>query len=561
MPSTFSTSGPNSRSYHPGYFEPTSASLEVTNQFNSFDSTTDGFKKTPANCSLGDVRAAPYRTIPTQSAIPEPRQNFAHAYISCQHGHASQNPIGNKQLVELVGSMNMDSFGPDIDRFLDSAVKGHLDSVVAEHAIFHKSSYVHPTRTGGEIEDRKNQHITHCQLALSQGELDRCIANWNQLPKLGKLNYQPLGRFRMHYNVYGHLEFDHDKSNLWESGTSNFSVFLKPDQRSTAVEGAQGDMDTKDRNANEPILVNDDERTKTSNKELTSRKDRALDTGLVRYEKYNPIVDPILSTKNPKLQEFAKKFGAFRENSSNYQDKSLVITSNTYKRHFFPSRMALESKGFYFSDARNQLKDNYLGYGYSALFKDHVPNLEDLYNCSLWITGMHPSAVVGDLLRAVRTGPVRFAHINEAADGYLTTAATLCFTKPSAAADFIAEVESFAGIRVLGHQLEQVCYNRNGYTEYRDSKKSRVLQVEGPIELMTSAFWIQYFEECVCFQLEDDPIFEPIENGQAAMQFRFARVEGQADACYFAIKAEAKFYGLIQVKYITDPCDPNPGVC
>jgi hypothetical protein len=207
---------------------------------------------------------------------------------------------------------------------------------------------------------------------------------------------------------------------------------------------------------------------------------------------------------------------------------------------FQPSRMVLEKQGLLIPPRQKGF--NYMGTQRSVSSGFHPQNLSDYENCALWITNLPPTLDLAGFLAEVRTGAVYAARLQDPELGRgRTKAAKLVFMKHHAAAAFLDRVRSNHGIILAGHRMRAI-WNQNGYYE-NDTTATRVLVIRGPEYKMSIDFWHAYFEECVVFELESfhelpsDPDFKTTE-------FRFARVDGQAESLYYAIGRDLDSLGL-----------------
>ncbi|RDL33751.1 uncharacterized protein BP5553_08119 [Venustampulla echinocandica] len=220
---------------------------------------------------------------------------------------------------------------------------------------------------------------------------------------------------------------------------------------------------------------------------------------------------------------------------------------------FRPSRMVLEKWGLV--KVPRDPGSNYFGDHSSVSSIRQVLNLPDNENCALWVTYLPPDIDLATFLNKVRTGAVYAAVLLEPEGKNWTKAAKLVFKKHSAAVGFLKQVQSAPGIVVSGLRMKAI-WNRIGYRE-NNTKRTRVLQLRGPPELMAPDFWNNYFQRCVVFELEALYDISGQRGGDKMLEFRFARVDGQAEALFCAIMSDPIFAGIVGVRYGPDPCDPE----
>lgn len=96
---------------------------------------------------------------------------------------------------------------------------------------------------------------------------------------------------------------------------------------------------------------------------------------------------------------------------------------------------------------------------------------------------------------------------------------------------------------------------------YREdySEKTRVLHIRGPARVMTFEFWNGYFQQCVAFQLEGFRELPSPREGIKVLEFRFSRIDGQAEAIHTAITKDSDLDAGIEIRYGPDLCDPHSG--
>lgn len=136
---------------------------------------------------------------------------------------------------------------------------------------------------------------------------------------------------------------------------------------------------------------------------------------------------------------------------------------------------------------------------------------------------------------------------------HLTKAAKLAFMNPEAAIAFLREIQSPRGV-ILGGSRIQGRYNRNGYARNPNVMQSRVLELLGPNPLMILANWTSHFAKFSEFELEAYRSYPSSHHGLTIMEFRFARIDGQAQTCLQCIRSDPNLTGVVQVRYAADPC-------
>jgi hypothetical protein len=154
----------------------------------------------------------------------------------------------------------------------------------------------------------------------------------------------------------------------------------------------------------------------------------------------------------------------------------------------------------------------------------------------------------------IRTGGVYAMNLTPAQDGYPTAAASLTFMTKTGTENFLRQVNSPNGIWLRGMRIK-AGYNRHGEIQQSNLKRSRILLIRGPRQVMTQDLWHEFFSHCIQYSLSHF-VERAGPNGQVEMEFGFARVDGQAHSAKIAIEAQDKFRGIIEVLFGPDPCDP-----
>lgn len=141
----------------------------------------------------------------------------------------------------------------------------------------------------------------------------------------------------------------------------------------------------------------------------------------------------------------------------------------------------------------------------------------------------------------------------KAPEAHITTsAARLCFFEPASAKKLYDQAKEPRVLYLGGHRLK-VMYNRSG-NRARAGYETRVLRIEGPTDKMNWEFWSSFFADGIVYDL-DRWSYVPCETeGKAAMEVRFARVDGQAQTGIQKIAKTASMEGVFSARYGKDPC-------
>ncbi|KAE9363658.1 hypothetical protein N431DRAFT_448239 [Stipitochalara longipes BDJ] len=223
-----------------------------------------------------------------------------------------------------------------------------------------------------------------------------------------------------------------------------------------------------------------------------------------------------------------------------------------YEPHTFrPCWKVLENQGVPVAEYSQRLgSGNYLGQRNSVSPHRVAANQE---NCALFLTKIPVEAELHEIFNIIKTGAVYCLHINPPNGIHKTKAAKLAFMMPHAAAEFLAEIHSPKGVVLHGQRI-QGQYNRNAYAR-NDKAQSRVLKLVGPSQYMVLEFWTSHFSKFSAFELEcycltpDYPT-----DGKTEIEFRFARIDGQAQTCLQCIRSDPTLAGIVEAKYAADPC-------
>ncbi|KAH6673663.1 hypothetical protein B0J14DRAFT_638658 [Halenospora varia] len=163
------------------------------------------------------------------------------------------------------------------------------------------------------------------------------------------------------------------------------------------------------------------------------------------------------------------------------------------------------------------------------MFLSQVDNLPNHHNCSLFLTNIPLSTKYSDIFKRITTGAVFALHLMKAKDEHPTQGAKLVFMNSSSAAEYIASQPTVHGSQI------QIRYNRHGYLN-NYVNYSRVLVLEGPVALMGQKFWLGYFGHYSLCNFEPVRYLPSKAVGTLRMEFRFIRIDGQAETCMQAVQ-------------------------
>jgi len=253
---------------------------------------------------------------------------------------------------------------------------------------------------------------------------------------------------------------------------------------------------------------------------------------------------------NSKSQETSLVWKAFVSNST--KGKSLAVPLHNINtpmpRDFRPSDMAIAQSGL--ADLLHSGSPGGMRYSDTFVtrsFRDEVRGLDDSDNTALFVTCIPPFITAAYILDKITTGPTAIIPLQ---------AATIVFNKTAAAKRLFDRIESGEGVSMGGRRLK-VVYSKYGFRGNRFDHMSRVIEIEGPEELMTVDFWKTWFETLCYVECESIRFMEMDRPppGRKSMEFRFVRIDGQAQPLLQAIKKTSEFDGVIKARYGLDPCD------
>ncbi|KAF7903962.1 hypothetical protein EAF00_001296 [Botryotinia globosa] len=187
-------------------------------------------------------------------------------------------------------------------------------------------------------------------------------------------------------------------------------------------------------------------------------------------------------------------------------------------------------------------------------------NLPNGLNCAVWIKGiakdLAPQFLYQELFNAVTIGPIVAAYIRLGGD-QRPRHAKVVFKHPEHAARLVQRA-SYQGIHINGHRIH-VEFNRNGRSELplRFHYRSRVILIEVFNNLsMDLPFWKMFISNLCVLDIERCRHLAYSTPQHMAMEFRFARIFGQASVLLAGIRNTASFEGMVTARYVPDvPCD------
>jgi hypothetical protein len=234
-------------------------------------------------------------------------------------------------------------------------------------------------------------------------------------------------------------------------------------------------------------------------------------------------------------------------------EQSAFPIANSNSRNgspFRPSKMLLEQKGFI--QRPKAPNANWKGDSYSSSELDRAPNIPDILNCGLWITNIPITVSLSQFFDCIHLGAVFSVTLYPPKDTHHMMAAKLVFKKPESAQALLTQANA-VGFWFGGSPV-RVVYWRPGCAQ-REGAETRVLQIEGPVDLMNIDHWTEYFGNACIYLLERWMFLPCSKQSRKKMEFRFARIDGQATMCRQKILKDHTYQGRVFVQFGPDPCE------
>ncbi|TGO58133.1 hypothetical protein BCON_0058g00150 [Botryotinia convoluta] len=182
-------------------------------------------------------------------------------------------------------------------------------------------------------------------------------------------------------------------------------------------------------------------------------------------------------------------------------------------------------------------------------------NLPNELNCAVWIQGIPKDFsrhfLYQELFNAVSIGPIIAAYICLGGDQHSHHAAKVLFKHPEHAARLFQRA-FFRGIYINGNRI-RVEPNRHGHRQYplRLHYRSRVVLVEvfnNPS--MDLGFWKIFISNLCVYDIENCRHLSYSTPARMVMEFRFARIFGQASVLLAGIRSTASFEGIVTASLV-----------
>lgn len=232
---------------------------------------------------------------------------------------------------------------------------------------------------------------------------------------------------------------------------------------------------------------------------------------------------------------------------------------------FNPTRQLLREIGLIAPiSADNMSASRYVGDHIQLNHRDQVGGslgLPDHLNCAVWIQGISKGIdklyLHRELFRAVSIGPIVGAHIKVADSAFSNHAAKVIFKHPEHAGRLVYIAKTL-GIKINGKNI-RIEPNRFGYREHPLSLhyQSRVVivRVKNNPNLGLS-YWLNFVKALCVVGIESTRHLDYSTPKMMVMEFRFARIVGQAQVLLQGIKNCPEFRGNVSARYVPDVvCD------
>ncbi|KAF7867049.1 uncharacterized protein EAF02_009835 [Botrytis sinoallii] len=188
-------------------------------------------------------------------------------------------------------------------------------------------------------------------------------------------------------------------------------------------------------------------------------------------------------------------------------------------------------------------------------------NLPKELNCAVWIKGIPKDFarefLYQELFNVISAGPIVAAYIRLGGGQHPRHAAKVIFKHPEHAARLLQRASN-PGIKINGYRI-RVEPNRNGHREFplELHYRSRVVLVEVFNNTsMDLPFWKMFITNLCVYENEKCRHLSHSTPQRVVMEFRFARIFGQASVLLAGIRSTASFEGIVTARYIPDvPCD------
>ncbi|TGO32853.1 hypothetical protein BHYA_0283g00010 [Botrytis hyacinthi] len=269
----------------------------------------------------------------------------------------------------------------------------------------------------------------------------------------------------------------------------------------------------------------------------------------------------VLQSKTP-LGRGRVCHGSQSEDGSQWQANSSMsrrtLTGGYYKPHFsiyVPASVPSGSTHSIIESSHSRSFSTQSNYKATGQGTKAIRDLADNLNCSVFVSHLPEDVKYKEIFAVITTGSVVSVHVNEPIPGRPFSAAKITFKYPEGAARFMALVNSSVGILIRDHHIAAV-YNGYGMVKHAQEHQSRVIHIHGPYKLMAEGFWRRYFGKVTRYQLDHVSYlpFDPNNKVTRSMEFRFARIEAQAQSILISIIHDPQFEGKVFCKYGPDPC-------
>ncbi|KAF3013520.1 hypothetical protein E8E14_008678 [Neopestalotiopsis sp. 37M] len=182
-------------------------------------------------------------------------------------------------------------------------------------------------------------------------------------------------------------------------------------------------------------------------------------------------------------------------------------------------------------------------------------------NCNLWITGLPADCTESDVEAAIgKAGAIFSINLNrpDHAIGHATTAAQVAFMRVESARAFLNDKRK-TGLLVRGF-VAKVGWNRNRVGPQNEINsmgklRSRVLVIQGAPSMVNEVSLSHLFRRYFTFFTTSVKTVAEEEDRTRTMEWRFARVAGQADLAAKCLQELIDDGYDIKYRFAKDPCE------
>ncbi|PVH82625.1 hypothetical protein DL98DRAFT_370238, partial [Cadophora sp. DSE1049] len=173
-------------------------------------------------------------------------------------------------------------------------------------------------------------------------------------------------------------------------------------------------------------------------------------------------------------------------------------------------------------------------------------------NAAVYIKNVDPAWTTEEILDCIHEGGIHKYSRQKANEFYDSCAVTLTFKYRRAAVSFLRRART-EGIYIKGQEVDVVRSRHHCWgIEKGREKQSRVLQVEGPKELLDADKLEADLHNHISFTLVKRE--EWVEDGRKSYDVLINELSGQSRAAVAFLAREEKYNRVLTWRYAADPC-------